>query len=154
VPSYLQNKRKPSKSFLLKQVQEKKRKLQELQGTEEGEALAKQEAWTTMKKRAQGEKVKNDVEKLKKSIKREQHQKKKSKKEWDQRTSSQKRSQIAAQKKRNENIQAAKDRKRDKRLGIKKRNLLPLKNLNAVDLKEKKKNISTNKTHNKKNKHN
>jgi len=125
VPSYLQNKRKPSKSFLLKQVQEKKRKLQELQGTEEGEALAKQEAWTTMKKRAQGEKVKNDAEKLKKSIKREQHQKKKSKKEWDQRTSSQKRAQIAAQKKRNENIQAAKDRKRDKRLGIKKKKPTP-----------------------------
>jgi len=108
VPTYLQNKRKPSKNFLLKQVQEKKKKFQELQGTEEGDALVKQDAWASMKKKAQGEKVKNDVEKLKKSIKREQHQKKKSKKEWDTRIGAQKKSQITAQKKRAENIAAAK----------------------------------------------
>jgi len=139
VPSYLQNKKKPSKSFLLKQVQEKKRKLVELQGTEEGEALAKQDAWASMKKKAQGEKVKNDAEKLKKSIKREQHQKKKSKKEWDQRTSTQKRAQVAAQKKRSENIQASKDRKRDKRLGIKRKKSIPKKRRGFEG--EKKKNI-------------
>jgi len=121
VPTYLQNKKRTSKTQLLKQVQEKKKKLNEQQGTEEGEKLAKQDAWATMKKRAQGEKVKNDVEKLKKSIKRDMSLKKKSKKDWDQRISLQKRSQIAAQKKRAENIAASKERKRDKRLGIKKK---------------------------------
>jgi len=124
VPTYLQNKKKTSRIALLKQVQEKKKKLNEHQGTEEGDRLAKQEAWATMKKRAQGEKVKNDAEKLKKTIKREQQQKKRSKKEWDQRISIQKRTQIASQKKRAENIAAAKERKRDKRYGIKKKEIL------------------------------
>jgi len=80
VPTYLQNKKRTSKTQLLKQVQEKKKKLNEQQGTEEGEKLAKQDAWATMKKRAQGEKVKNDVEKLKKSIKRDMSLKKKEQK--------------------------------------------------------------------------
>jgi len=66
IPSYLSKKRKqPSKTQLLKKVQEKKRKLQELEGTEKGEAFAKNIAWDTMKKRAQGEKVKDDPKKIK-----------------------------------------------------------------------------------------
>eukprot|EP01123_Difflugia_compressa_P007573 TRINITY_DN2061_c0_g1_i3.p1 TRINITY_DN2061_c0_g1~~TRINITY_DN2061_c0_g1_i3.p1 ORF type:complete len:373 (+),score=122.65 TRINITY_DN2061_c0_g1_i3:30-1148(+) len=121
VPTYLQNKRKPSKAQLLKKVQEQKKILHELHGTEEGDALARQEAWDTMKKKAQGEKIKNDPEKLKKSIKRDMQQKKKSKREWDQRVSLQKKSQKEAQKKRQENIEKLKERKRDKRQGIKRK---------------------------------
>jgi len=111
VPTYLQNKKRPSKSQLLKQVQDKKVQQQELQGTEQGDALVKKEAWDTMKKRAQGEKVLNDADKLKKSIKRGQQLKKKRKKEWNQRISKTKKSQVMAQKKRTDNIAAAKERK-------------------------------------------
>jgi len=111
VPTYLLNKKKPSKSQLLKQVQEKKHQQQELQGTEQGDALVKQEAWDNMKKRAQGEKVLNDTDKLKKSIKRDQYLKKKRRKEWKQRVKKSKKTQDLVQKKRSDNIATAKERK-------------------------------------------
>jgi len=120
VPTYL-TKRKPSKTALLKQAQEKKQKLQELKGTEEGEALIKQEAWTTAKKKLIGEKVFDDPDRLKKSIKRDEQKKKKSKKEWDQRIRTQRNQQISAQKKREENISAAKEKRKERKLGIKPR---------------------------------
>jgi len=105
---------------LLKQVQEKRKKIHELKGTEEGEVLASQEAWSTMKKRASGLKVFNDPEKIKKSLKRDQHQKKKSQKEWAARINTQNKTRKDAQKKRSENIAAAKERKRNKQQNPKK----------------------------------
>lgn len=53
-----------------------------LQGTAEGKKLASEQAWENMFKKAQGEKVKDDINKLKKTVKREQSQKKKSQKDW------------------------------------------------------------------------
>uniref|UniRef100_A0A6B2LG78 Ribosomal RNA-processing protein 14/surfeit locus protein 6 C-terminal domain-containing protein n=1 Tax=Arcella intermedia TaxID=1963864 RepID=A0A6B2LG78_9EUKA len=120
VPTYL-TKRKPSKTALLKQAQEKKQKLQALKGTEEGEALIKQEAWSTAKKKLIGEKVFDDPDRLKKSIKRDEQKKKKSKKEWDQRIRTQRNQQIASQRKREENIAAAKEKRKERKLGIKRK---------------------------------
>jgi len=73
-----------------------------------------------MKKRASGLKVFNDPEKIKKSLKRDQHQKKKSQKEWAARINTQNKTRKDAQKKRSENIAAAKERKRNKQQNPKK----------------------------------
>jgi len=60
------NKRKPTKSQLLKKVEAKKQRLEQLQNTEEGKILASKMAWDTMKKRATGEKIKDDPKKIEK----------------------------------------------------------------------------------------
>lgn len=86
-----------------------------------------------MFKKAQGEKVKDDINKLKKTVKREQAQKKKSQKDWyglqaikqmlmfnrAARISAQKKSQAEAQIKRQKNIDARKQQKKDRRMGVK-----------------------------------
>jgi len=53
LPSYM-NKRKPSKTQLLKKVEAKKQRLEQLQNTEEGKILASKMAWDKMKKKSLG----------------------------------------------------------------------------------------------------
>jgi len=67
--------------------------------------------WLAAKKRAQGEKVFDDVNLLKKSLKRQQKQKDKSKQEWKERLTNVDQGKAARQKKREENL---KKRKEDK----------------------------------------
>lgn len=50
--------------------------------TEEGQKQLEKEAWTTMMKKARGEKVKDDVDRIKKSIQQDERKKKKSAKQW------------------------------------------------------------------------
>jgi len=67
VPTYLQSrKKKPSKAILLQQAQERKKELEILKETTDGQKVASAEAWSNMMKKAQGEKVKDDISKLKK----------------------------------------------------------------------------------------
>jgi len=120
VPSYLQtNKRKPNKYALLKKAKEQKEKVETLKGTDKGQKLLQQQSWDKVIKKASGEKVKDDIEKLKKSIKRDQSKKKKSQKHWKQRLDAQTKRQEAAQKKRESNIGFAKQKRRDRKLGKK-----------------------------------
>lgn len=121
VPLYLQQRKKrPSNTVLLQKAQEQQEKMLALQGTEEGKKLASEQAWENMFKKAQGVKVKDDITKLKKSVKREQIQKKKSQKDWAARIAAQKKGQRESQEKRQKNIDARKQQKKDRKMGIKK----------------------------------
>jgi hypothetical protein len=101
------------------QAEAEKKKMDELAGTAEGDAMREDKAWDAVMKRAAGEKVKDKPELLKKSIKRRETQKKKSATKWKERTDMVSKQQEDKQKKRQENIQMALQRKRDKRMGIK-----------------------------------
>lgn len=92
---------------------------QKLQGTEQGERLKEDKAWTKSFKRVEGEKVKDRVDLLKKTIKREEAATRKSKKEWAERKSSLKATQEARAKKRAENIKQRMEAHKLKRMGKK-----------------------------------
>jgi len=122
VPEYLKNrKKKPSRARLLQIAQENKKALEAKKNTPEGQKVIEEHAWDTMLKKASGEKVKDDIGKLKKTVKREEAKKKKSKKEWEQRVSLQKKSQADAQAKRKTNLEERKQTKKDKKMGITKK---------------------------------
>jgi hypothetical protein len=88
-------------------------------GTAEAEQIKEAKAWDAVMKRAAGEKVKDRVDLLKKSVKREQSKKKKSAEKWKEREEAVKKAQEDRQKKRAENIQSAMQKRKDKRMGIK-----------------------------------
>lgn len=77
--------------------------------------IAEKDMWLNAKKRAHGEKVKDDTSLLKKALKRQEKDKKKSDKEWVTRTEGIQAAQDAKQKRRNDNLQKRTDEK-----GIKK----------------------------------
>eukprot|EP01130_Rhizamoeba_saxonica_P001972 TRINITY_DN11791_c0_g1_i1.p1 TRINITY_DN11791_c0_g1~~TRINITY_DN11791_c0_g1_i1.p1 ORF type:complete len:340 (-),score=103.90 TRINITY_DN11791_c0_g1_i1:104-1123(-) len=105
VPTYLaQKKKQPNTKILLQRAEARQRKLQELEGTEEGKKLEENQAWDSMIKRARGEKVKDDVKKLKKTIKRKEQKKARSKKKWEERIATQKAAQKKKQVRRERNI--------------------------------------------------
>eukprot|EP01129_Flabellula_baltica_P003274 TRINITY_DN13071_c0_g1_i1.p1 TRINITY_DN13071_c0_g1~~TRINITY_DN13071_c0_g1_i1.p1 ORF type:complete len:344 (+),score=134.20 TRINITY_DN13071_c0_g1_i1:207-1238(+) len=109
-------KKKKTPQQLLEEVTATQTKLKELEGTEEGKKLKEEIAWDKMMKRAQGEKVKDDPKRLKKTIKREEHQKKKSKKNWQERESLTKLNIKKQQLKRAANIQKKIDRRKTNRM--------------------------------------
>jgi len=122
VPAYLQQrKKKLSRAMMLQAAQENKRKLEASKDTAEGKKLIDEQAWSNMIKKAQGEKVKDDIGKLKKSVKKQEAKKKKSAKEWDSRVGLQKKSMQDAQIKRKTNLQERKQAKKDKKMGVKKK---------------------------------
>jgi hypothetical protein len=88
-------------------------------GAAEAESIKESKAWDAVMKRAAGEKVKDNITLLKKSVKREEVKKKKSTQMWKERGDAVKKSQDERIKKRNENIQNALQKKKDKRMGIK-----------------------------------
>merc|ERR1711939_176119 len=75
------------------------------------ERIASQDMWMNARKRASGEKVKDDTSLLKKALKRHEGQKKKSEKEWTERDEGIKKSIEVRQKKRTENLAKRKDEK-------------------------------------------
>lgn len=81
--------------------------------------IENKEAWSSMNKRASGEKTKDNTSLLKKALKRQDKQKLKSSKEWNERKEGVQSSIDARQKKRTENIQARKDAKAAKKTGVK-----------------------------------
>ncbi|KAI1317701.1 hypothetical protein EDD11_008007 [Mortierella claussenii] len=109
----------------LKMVEAHKEKLAALQAAdpEKASALKEKDTWKKALQLAQGEKVKDDVKLLKKTIKREETFKKKSSKEWGERKSTVSKAKDQKQKKREENlksrIDAAKNKgkKEDKKKG-------------------------------------
>lgn len=82
--------------------------------------IADKDMWLNARKRAHGERVKDDASLLKKALKRQEKQKSKSEKEWDNRIEGVRSSQEAKQKKRTENLQKRKDEKHSKNSGSKK----------------------------------
>jgi hypothetical protein len=73
--------------------------------------------WLHAKKRAHGEKVRDDTSLLKKTLKRKEKQKKKSEKEWGERKEGIAKSQAMKQKKREENLKKRRDEKGSKGKG-------------------------------------
>lgn len=108
----------------LKQVEAKQQKLDKLRKEDKDKAsqLEEKETWKKALSMASGEKVKDDVKLLKKTIKREEHVKLKSAKVWNERKDKIKKEEADKQKKRNANIQKKIDEKKDRKMGKKKVN--------------------------------
>jgi hypothetical protein len=79
--------------------------------------IEEKELWLNAKKRAHGEKVRDDTSLLKKTLKRKEKAKKKSEKEWTERKDGVAKSQAMRQKKREENLQKRRDEKGGKGKG-------------------------------------
>jgi len=73
--------------------------------------IQQKDMWLNAKKKAHGEKVRDDTSLLKKALKRQEGQKKKSEKEWTERKEGVQKSQYERQKKRTDNLQKRKDEK-------------------------------------------
>lgn len=71
--------------------------------------IEEKDLWLSAKKRAHGEKVRDDTSLLKKTLKRKEKAKKKSEKEWAERKEGIAKSQAARQKKREENLRKRKE---------------------------------------------
>ncbi|KAG7118825.1 Ribosomal RNA-processing protein 14 like [Verticillium longisporum] len=78
------------------------------------EDIADKETWLTARRRAEGDKIRDDEATLKKTIKRKDKQKRKSEKEWKDRTEGVAHAKAEKQKKREANLKKRKD---DKKLG-------------------------------------
>lgn len=76
--------------------------------------IAEKDMWLNARKRAHGEKVKDDTSLLKKALKRQDKEKKKSETEWTKRTEGVQAAQDAKQKRRTENLQKRKEEKGSK----------------------------------------
>ncbi|XP_058799166.1 surfeit locus protein 6 homolog [Phymastichus coffea] len=101
---------KDPKKILL-QLEEKKKKIKELEEAgekEKAEEYKEKEAWKAALAKAVGEKVKDDPELLKRTIKREEQKKKRSQKKWDARKDKTQGVIQDRQQKRMENIQKRK----------------------------------------------
>ncbi|KAI8584457.1 hypothetical protein K450DRAFT_216512 [Umbelopsis ramanniana AG] len=105
----------------LKAVEAKQQKLEKLRKEDKEKAgqLEEKETWRKALSLASGEKVKDDVKLLKKTIRREEHVKLKSSKAWNERKEKVKKDESDKIKKRNANIQKKVDAKKDKRMGKK-----------------------------------
>ncbi|ROW00282.1 hypothetical protein VSDG_03494 [Cytospora chrysosperma] len=106
------------KSALAKLEAQKKR-LEGMDADKRKEVLEK-ETWLAARKKAEGEKVRNDEGLLKKAVKRKEKVKKKSEKEWKDRISGVQFGQKQRQQKREDNIQKRKDTKAAGKAGKKK----------------------------------
>ncbi|KFY23775.1 hypothetical protein V493_05646 [Pseudogymnoascus sp. VKM F-4281 (FW-2241)] len=84
-----------------------------LAGLDEGKRadIEEKDVWLSAKRRAHGEKVRDDGSLLKKTLKRKEKAKKKSEKEWGERKEGVAKGQAIRQKKREENLQKRKDSK-------------------------------------------
>lgn len=100
------------KTALLK-VQNQKARLQELDA-EKREDIVEKEAWLTARRRAEGEKIRDDEAILKKAVKRKEVAKKKSEQAWKDRSHGVASAQKERQRKREDNIRK---RREDKMLG-------------------------------------
>lgn len=106
--------REPKK--ILQQLQQKKQKLKEMEQSgekEKAQEIKEKEAWKSVLAKVSGEKVKDDPDLLKKTIKKQEQKKKQSAKMWDTRMDKVKKSLQERQEKRHENIMK---RKKEKKL--------------------------------------
>ncbi|OZJ05046.1 hypothetical protein BZG36_02078 [Bifiguratus adelaidae] len=111
----------------LKMAEAKQEKLAQLRATDEAKAkeVQEKEAWRKAAALASGEKIKDDVKLLKKSVKREEKVKQKSGKAWNERKEKVTHDIAARQKKRQENLQARMESKKSKKSGGSKKKQRP-----------------------------
>lgn len=110
-PEHAKKKKGPSDAATaLSAAMKKKSRLSGLD-EEKQSRIASQDMWLAARKRAAGEKVKDDTSLLKKALKRQEGQKKKSEKEWTERKEGIDKSIAAKQKKRTENLAKRKEEK-------------------------------------------
>ena len=76
--------------------------------------IEEKDIWLNAKKRAHGERIRDDTSLLKKTLKRKEQAKKKSEREWDERTEGVKKGQEKRQKKREENLAKRREEKGSK----------------------------------------
>ncbi|KAL0105145.1 hypothetical protein PUN28_016652 [Cardiocondyla obscurior] len=104
---------------MLQQLHQKKEKLKQLEdlgNKEEAENIKEKDAWKSVLARASGEKVKDDPELLKRTIKRNDQQKKHSTKKWNSRIENVQKSMQERQEKRRDNIMKKKKEKKQNKL--------------------------------------
>lgn len=103
---------------LLEKVEKKKQKIEKLKETnpDAAKAVASKESWKKVLAKAEGEKIKDDPNLLKKSLKKKEKFKEKRKKQWDERTSQTEHRMKAQQDKRQKNIDSRKKAKIDKKI--------------------------------------
>jgi len=103
---------------LLEKVEKERSELKELKKSDIDAAHSKQQklAWNNALQKAEGVKVKDDPELLKKTIKKQEKLKKKSSKEWADRTEKNEKKQKDKQDKRLKNIKARKQKKVDTKI--------------------------------------
>ncbi|RDW67953.1 hypothetical protein BP6252_09349 [Coleophoma cylindrospora] len=102
-------KRGPQDPATALQASEKKRLRLAGLDDEKRADIEEKDLWLNAKKRAHGEKVRDDTSLLKKTLKRKEKQKQKSTKEWGERKEGVAKGQAMKQKKREENLQKRKD---------------------------------------------
>jgi hypothetical protein len=110
---FLESRKKKGKSDTKTALEAAQKKQARINGYDEAKRkeIQEKDLWLNAKKRAQGEKVFDDVNLLKKSLKRQQKQKDKSKQEWKDRLTSVAEGKEKRQKKREENLKARRENK-------------------------------------------
>lgn len=103
----------------LAKLESQKRRLAALDADKRKDVLEK-ETWLAARRRAEGEKVRNDESLLKKAVKRKEKTKKKSEREWTERARGVENAQKQRQHKREENIRKRKETKSAGKAGKKK----------------------------------
>ncbi|KAL7814777.1 SURF6 domain-containing protein [Trichoderma gracile] len=107
------------KTALLK-VQHEKKRIEELDA-EKRQDIEEKETWLNARRRAEGEKIRDDEALLKKAVKRKEAAKKKSEKAWKERATGVAKAQHEKQKKREDNIKQRREDKLLRRSGKKKK---------------------------------
>jgi len=105
----------------LNKIKKHKEKLQSLEAigkTNRVKSIEEKTAWSTALAKAEGTKVKDDVDLLKKSIKKMDQRKKKSKQKWDSRKEGEEKRKNFKQQKRSDNINKRKQDKKTKKAGF------------------------------------
>ncbi|KAJ4320558.1 hypothetical protein N0V94_003316 [Neodidymelliopsis sp. IMI 364377] len=110
---FLESRKKKGKSDTKTALEAAQKKQARINGYDEEKRkdIQEKDLWLNAKKRAQGEKVFDDVNLLKKSLKRQQKQKDKSKQEWKERLTNVQEGKEKKQKRREENLKARRDSK-------------------------------------------
>lgn len=101
----------------LQAVNKRAERISGLDGAKKAD-IEEKDVWLNAKKRAHGERIRDDSSLLKKTLKRKEKAKKKSEKEWNERIEGVQRGQAVRQKKREENLQKRRDEKGAKK-GVK-----------------------------------
>lgn len=114
---FLQSRKKKGKSDAKTALEAAQKKQARINALDEDKRkdIQEKELWLAAKKRAQGEKVFDDVGLLKKSLKRQQKQKDKSTQEWKERITNVEQGKAAKQKKREENLKKRREEKGQKK---------------------------------------
>ena len=94
----------------LQKLENQKKRLQDMDN-EKRKDVEEKETWLTARRRAEGEKIRDDEKLLKKAVKRKEHTKKKSTQEWKARAEGVAKAAKDRQKKREENIRKRRDEK-------------------------------------------